>query len=410
MGDIFDIVKELASQISKLELQDNNNFFTTIGLKENDHTNILATILKYGQQNERGILDSFFQIIKEECSEFKKIDYTTPEILTQKGYIDCLIKEKQYAIIIENKICDAPNQPSQIDTYVNYVNSNFNIDYKLIFVVYLTRDGKKSIDKGISDDTLYKLGKIDGDNKQASRLIALNYRDHIYPWIKQCVYPLCRINQKIFCASIIAYIDFLEQFLNIKNDNSNSLCKMKDNILEKLNITNETPSKKYTVINNFLNNINDLRDFLQEMNEEIEEKELDIFKKQATLILGKDFVFKRNLNNKYLQVFKKEWENYNIHFEWYKIDMESLFPTNDNYILTFNLHVENDDVFRKRLVDKLYKKDNCDDFVPDKMQTKRTVLQKTYKNTDLEQLIITAYSEFKVFVDDIDHIIIESKI
>ena len=61
MGDIFDIVKELASQISKLELQDNNNFFTTIGLKENDHTNILATILKYGQQNERGILDSFFQ-------------------------------------------------------------------------------------------------------------------------------------------------------------------------------------------------------------------------------------------------------------------------------------------------------------------------------------------------------------
>ena len=132
------------------------NFFESISDKwymENFHSDILYTILnpntlEIGQEKFMELFVQFLNKIKKcnfNCKSNYEVyrEYPTKNIFAAtntrgiKGYIDILIKNDTQAIIIENKINNAPDQKNQLVRYMSHL-VDLGIDKENITVVYLT--------------------------------------------------------------------------------------------------------------------------------------------------------------------------------------------------------------------------------------------------------------------------------
>ena len=169
VNNVLSDVKNYSAQKSKIILDcdlsrtSQFNIFETISdlyTREKFHSDILDTILnpktpEIGPILSEDILTKFLEMID---SKYFTIDDTVKvskevynKVLVGKrskiGYIDLLItNEHNQAIIIENKINDAPDQPNQIVRYMKYINEQYFQNNKPIkmTVVYLTLNpGKK---------------------------------------------------------------------------------------------------------------------------------------------------------------------------------------------------------------------------------------------------------------------------
>lgn len=115
---------------------------------ENFHSDIIASFLDpNGLHNEGNIfLMEFISYLNLDKSKFQN-----SKVLREHGRLDILIldKESDNAIIIENKINDAPDMDTEIDTQIvdtqisRYYNFCKNRNKKVIAIIYLTKDGIK---------------------------------------------------------------------------------------------------------------------------------------------------------------------------------------------------------------------------------------------------------------------------
>lgn len=134
------------------------NIFETISdlyKREKFHSDILYTILdsetpEIGHIHNTGIIKEFVKMIDEKSDfiiddtiviskEEHNIVWDGTE--NKEGYIDLLIKNgHNQAIIVENKINEASDQPNQLVRYMSYVNEQLFSNGKpvKIYVVYLT--------------------------------------------------------------------------------------------------------------------------------------------------------------------------------------------------------------------------------------------------------------------------------
>lgn len=146
-----------------IDKTDQFNFFESISDKwyrENFHSDILYTILNPNTEEIGrkyfveefvkflGIEDRFdcksdFEVLKEESTGPISWTDNSGNKREKVGSIDLLIKNKEQAIIIENKINYAPDMENQLVRYMKYVDETLKI--KTYTVVYLTliNDGKK---------------------------------------------------------------------------------------------------------------------------------------------------------------------------------------------------------------------------------------------------------------------------
>lgn len=102
-----------------------------------------------------------------------KIEYTIGDITPdykQGGRIDILLRSKDKAIIIENKIY-AEDQEKQLYRYMQYAQSKKFSDYHIL---YLTLGGKPA-----SEGSLYGMGK--------DSYIRISYRKTISDWLEKCI-------------------------------------------------------------------------------------------------------------------------------------------------------------------------------------------------------------------------------
>jgi hypothetical protein len=110
------------------------------GEREIDHSRMLQKLLFCRSNGEYPILKSFF----------KKLDINltikNPQITAETKRIDILICDgKDYAIIIENKINGASDQPNQLANYINKILDE-RYEGKYIYVIYLPKeDGGKPV-------------------------------------------------------------------------------------------------------------------------------------------------------------------------------------------------------------------------------------------------------------------------
>ncbi|WP_214051618.1 PD-(D/E)XK nuclease family protein, partial [Morganella morganii] len=167
---------------------------------ENDHNQVVADILNYKVNGENIFLSSFLlQCFKCDISfDCKKTDITS-----EKYRIDILVKNKEKAIFIENKINNAIDQQEQLKRYIDIVK-HLGIKEENIFVIYIKRRNK---DIYPSDSlSVYH-------NSFGNRVSVSSFSDEILPWLTNDVLPNINEKNSNLFYFVSQYIDYLEFFL-----------------------------------------------------------------------------------------------------------------------------------------------------------------------------------------------------
>ncbi|WP_197043998.1 PD-(D/E)XK nuclease family protein [Aureispira sp. CCB-QB1] len=224
------------------------NILESLKVNENAHSIILSNILQYQDFGFYTFLKSFFEYLSLDL----KVE--TPIITSEESRIDILIKDSDYAVIIENKIHFATDQEEQIDRYIQKVQQ-LNYPKEKIYVLYLTRNGGSP-----------PISSFSTKNRKIfeSRYFEINYMKDIFPWIKDEVLQKCRIKDKIFVNSLTLYLDYLERLLNIRKKDKKMNSEIKNKIKEKLSLKGNLKedeiilSEKLEQLSLLTNHINDL--------------------------------------------------------------------------------------------------------------------------------------------------------
>mgnify|MGYP000578994644 FL=1 len=126
-------------------------------------------------------------------NDFKIIDVEREKIFSNGRldlFISCKVKDKNYVIIIENKIF-ARDQYEQMDRYIEFAN-NYQADIKKIF--YLTLLGNAP-----SEDSASNLDQVN----------LISYDNEILTWIENCIKISAR--EPALREVLIQYADLLEK-------------------------------------------------------------------------------------------------------------------------------------------------------------------------------------------------------
>lgn len=219
-------------EVGTSNITEDSNLFEIIHLSENDHTNILCSILNYKEQGTPIFLGSFLSDVLNypanlvpECALKTQVSAQKADKINKnpenKGIIDLLINNGDDVIIVESKACDAPDGDCQLQRYFETYEEKFGREH--IWIAYLTRDGSQEPDPK-------SLGKL--DNKvysewRESHLVYVNYADDILPWLKDAVLPNIRyLDSGTLIQGLSLYIKYLEgPYLSTGNDKDSLFSK-----------------------------------------------------------------------------------------------------------------------------------------------------------------------------------------
>lgn len=230
----------------KYETASKSNYFNLLdemgsNVRETAHTNILMRLLEFREDKSLPLLQSFYdrfnirENTKEVCFDKERYYYKTDSDLdwhrpgnvgltvgsTGVKYsktvsrIDGIVFRKgHYAIILENKINRAPEQPGQIDRYIDAVLKDKDIDVKIdqIYVIYLQREDKTVPSGNSLNVHRGKFVKKGDDTSPFKHMILCNY-DDIIEWLEQDVLSLLRVKNLDYITGVNHYISFLKNAL-----------------------------------------------------------------------------------------------------------------------------------------------------------------------------------------------------
>ena len=239
-GKIRDSYEENAAQ------SDYFNLLDEIGstVKETAHTSILMRLLEFHEGvRSLPLLKSFYgrfnirQSTRGVCFDKERYYYKTgsdldwhrpreKSMLSKSGQTDVkygksvsridgiIFSKGNYAIILENKINRAPEQPEQIDRYVDSVlkDKDIDVDIDHIYVIYLQREDKTVPSSNSLNKYRRNFVKKGDDSSPFSRLILCNY-DDIIEWLEQDVLNLLRVKNQDYIFGVNHYISFLKNAL-----------------------------------------------------------------------------------------------------------------------------------------------------------------------------------------------------
>lgn len=386
MNDFFDNFNDFVKEEQQKKPYNFNILDEQCGhIVENSHTNILMKLLQYKNQYGYVFLESFFNYIGWNI----EIDKEPVKIETEKnsdGRIDGFIYQKnKFAVIIENKINGAGNQKEQLKRYIADVKLKQDINDGQIWVVFLTKNGKESPD---ADSIQYMkdcgiMQNCNSDDEiDGPRYAAINYCDHILPWLKDEIQPCVTQKDIVLNTGVLQYIDFLEGFLGLRKSETEMLEKYKDWVKHALHLDiceNKKEYKDYYEILNKKNKeltklkktkgkdeelekiINIIDNIVSELYDDPLKTLYDITKKYFAENFGMTECVIRHPNKSfnYIQIRDASWPIY-VHFEWFPLAIYQ--PHNKNNALYFHAERRYSKMFndleenRTRRIRELYKK------------------------------------------------------
>jgi len=217
-------------KMRKSKLPYHVNVIDELGAGENAHSRILVRLLGYRKDGQYPVLDNFIDFLKKKYPEFNfSHQIKRPVITSELHRIDVLIKEENYAIIVENKIHNAEDQRAQLIRYIEKVRS-FNFIDENIYIVYITRYGGPPDENSISRDVVEKFNE---------RYLELSYRYDILPWLEKVLQTDFVIQDYSLPAAITQYIDHLKGLFELRENEK----IMKDELLEFLETQLGLPSE-----------------------------------------------------------------------------------------------------------------------------------------------------------------------
>ena len=195
------------------------NVIDELHADENAHTRILVSLLKVDS-----VRKSFLQMVRSKLGSNatvlsdNAIEHTTAdEVKIFSQYVDAqivhqsMMASESLAIIIENKIKGAVDQPNQLKRYIDTIRNTYQIKDKSIIVLYLTLDG----DKTVSKESLPKEYE-----DQICKYLPLSYKEDIIPWLRyRLSFSLEQIlNQPYLSSGITQYVHHLNGLLGNRRD------------------------------------------------------------------------------------------------------------------------------------------------------------------------------------------------
>ena len=261
-----EVLLRLARELSELYTSKKDalpyslNIINELHANENAHSRILRGLLQYKRNGRFPVLQSFVDLINELADCKVDVVIKKPELTNEESRIDLLIKEsKSYAIVIENKIWDAPDQKYQIEKYIDYVEA-LGIPKRKIYVVYLTYDGQKEI----SDCSLTpKAQKFLGCSRRSNgRFICMNYEEDIMPWLDELEYSMETTEEPLLQSAIIQYVDYLKKEFDARKEDIEIEKELEEKLMDKLQIktlqellqTREDVDKLQEIVSSATNN------------------------------------------------------------------------------------------------------------------------------------------------------------
>ncbi len=288
------------SEIHKNELQKlpyHLNLLDQIRTNENAHTRIFAELLKQNDNGTYEVLISFYKYLAKRESFFRPSKNINPRITVEKGRIDLLICDDEFAIIIENKIHGAVDQNSQIANYIKRVRS-MGYATSSIYIVYLTKDKTKEVD----DKSWFSEENDKLKEEYSDRFFHFTYMFDVLPWLQEQVYPNVKLKDVFLRSAIEQYIDHLEGMFNLRTIQKQMKTKIQNHLKEVLGFnSSNTFETNREIIKNKLEDLELIKTHLSSM--QIDET-LKVFSQWSDQ-LKKDFVNPElYFNLKETEVFK----------------------------------------------------------------------------------------------------------
>lgn len=231
------------------------NLIDELHINENGHSRILYKLLEYCDSDGDYIfLKSLLKYIAKNCGAFEKICVTNPKITQELCRIDLWVRDKDYAIIFENKIYNATDQEAQIARYIECTQDN---EYPLdkIFVVYMPQMD----DKDPADDSW---GKYKEDF--ASRYVKFSFRNGVLPWLKSEVLPSIPDKDKLLKSAIEQYVNYLEGLFKQRESDKQLYIMVKNYIKEQLGL-NDNPFVNKQELERKIEELDEVRQYLVNM-------------------------------------------------------------------------------------------------------------------------------------------------
>ena len=227
------------------------NVIDELYINENGHSRILAKLLQYKSENMHyEMLESFINLISKESrlEALGNIKVGQPEITQEKERIDLWVRDKDYAIIFENKIYNAADQDAQLSRYIEKTKG-CGYQENQIYVVYLSQNGEEPAEQSW------------GSYKEAFQhhYINISFSDHVLRWLKEQVLPNLRIKESVLRSAIEQYIDYLDGLFDLRTQNETINMDLESMIIEKLNLNQfEDDFDKVKVLQGKIEEVNEL--------------------------------------------------------------------------------------------------------------------------------------------------------
>lgn len=254
----FDSVNELSNSLISVYKKEQNklpyhiNIVDLLWANENAHSRIFAELLKQNSLDKYDILESFYDYLHTINSNFERKPIK-PRITSEKDRIDLLILDTDFAIIIENKIHGATDQPEQLARYIDKVKSQGFKENK-IWVIYLTRYGDEPANQSWRD---YK-------DDFTGRFLKISFRNEILTWLEETVLPNCKIKDVYLKSTIEQYIDHLNGIFNLRINQKKMNKELQSHIKQALELTSD-PEKDHQMLRNKLNELQKVEGFINDM-------------------------------------------------------------------------------------------------------------------------------------------------
>lgn len=264
---LLELLKAFSDRYNELKqnLPYHLNVIDELHINENAHSRILCKLLQY--QSESGkyeFLESLLNyIVKNKSVEsFSNIEIKSPKITQEIERIDLWVKDKDYAIIFENKVYDATDQEAQIARYIVKTRACRFSDDK-IYVIYMPSTGEKEASEQTWIDVSNSQKPENLKETFQDRYVKLSFREDILKWLRESILPNLRYKEKYLHSAINQYIDFLEGVYSLRTIEKQMNMEINKFLTSQLDLQGKDEKECVNILQNKLNDFYGLTSMLE---------------------------------------------------------------------------------------------------------------------------------------------------
>ena len=223
------------------------NLIDELHADENAHSRILAKLLRYKENDIYPFLESFLINL---CGFHLNIEQPRVEKVDSCGRIDIPIFDKEYVVVIENKVTDKAidqntDKGGQLARYIETIHENYKRPLESIYVVYTPKYTREPVDECWINNKDYSY-----QEEFTSRYCSISYRDLIYPWLKDTILPFISENDIYLRSAITQYIDYLEGTFKLRTIDKHMNMKLQKFIKNELKLNDAQPEEAIKILSN----------------------------------------------------------------------------------------------------------------------------------------------------------------